>query len=83
MKNVFIVVGVIGFFVLLGAAGASDTGLLEQNELILRIAVGMTMMILGYLGAHLIPNRKQEKFSRSYQRNMIKEKEYSHTHHAA
>lgn len=85
MKRLFIALGVIGFFVLLGTAGASDTGSLERNQILVRSAVGLAMLLTGYLGVRFDELRKAGKNRKTYHQKAVQSGEYNHahTHHAA
>lgn len=58
LKHVFIGMIVLGFILALGTAGSSDVGVIGEQELYIRIAVAVGMVVIGFIGAYLSERRE-------------------------
>ena len=50
IKNFLVILGLVGFVIALGTAGASDLDLITAKELFPRIVLSLTMMATSFLG---------------------------------
>lgn len=50
MKNVYVVIAIIGFILILGTAGASDLGKISFQTLLIRMAIGTGLFGGGFIG---------------------------------
>ena len=61
MKYIFGACMVIGFLVVLGSAGASDCGMLEFGQVVLRCIGGVFVSLVGLVGLNVLSKREGEK----------------------
>ena len=54
MKNVYVVIAIIGFILILGTAGASDLGKISLPTLLTRMAIGTGLFGGGFIGWHTL-----------------------------
>ena len=57
-KWIAVVVGIIGFIIILGTVGASDAGTIGSEEELTRCALGIVMMIIGTFTAYKIEQKQ-------------------------
>lgn len=58
LKNIFCGMIALGFILALGTAGSSDIGVISEQQLYIRIAAAVAMVIGGFIGAYLIDRRE-------------------------
>lgn len=61
MKYVFGTCMVIGFLVVLGTAGASDCGMVEFGEAVMRSIGGVVVALVGFVGIKVMEEREENK----------------------
>lgn len=57
-KSIAILLGIIGFIIVLGTAGASDVGTIGIEEVVKRLFWGCGMMIVGIFAAGIIDEKE-------------------------
>ena len=57
-KSIAILLGIIGFIIVLGTAGASDVGAIGIEEVVKRCFLGCGMMIVGIFAAGMIDEKE-------------------------
>ena len=78
MKNIWILIGVIGFFFLLGTAGSADLARIELSTLLLRFLASFAM-----IGGSALLYRRAQIQEAKRRRRIQRKKQLSHTHQAA
>lgn len=58
LKNIFCGMIALGFILALGTAGSSDIGVISEQQLYIRIAAAVAMVIGGFIGAYLVERRE-------------------------
>lgn len=53
LHTIFCLSMVVGFVIILGTAGSSDLGMIDDKAIVIRGAIGLACMVVGYCGAKL------------------------------
>lgn len=57
-KSIAMLLGIVGFIVILGTAGASDVGAIGIEEVVKRCFCGCGMMVVGIFAAGIIDEKE-------------------------